>query len=49
MAQQRVRSLDGTRLALIAAAWLAGVALQLRQPELPGTPVLAAAGVVALL
>ena len=49
MAQQRVRSLDGTRLALIAAAWLAGVALQLRQPELPDAPVLAAGGALALL
>ena len=48
MAQRRVQSLDGTRLALIAAAWLAGVAVQLQQPALPGAPALATAGAVAL-
>jgi competence protein ComEC len=48
MAARRVQSLDGTRLALIAAAWLAGVALQLSQPQLPGAPALALAAVLAV-
>jgi competence protein ComEC len=49
MELRRGPRLDGTRLALAAAAWLGGTAAQLQLAALPGLPALAAAAAVAAL